>query len=147
MRTLQDREDFRYRLIPLYDMEKIAFMRQNEDPATLTTNGFTVHVHPFTTLPDLVSHIHPKFVIMATANAVATLNHDPRQALLRQFPTLVTIDDLYLAWMRPIPRNAKENESYYPPDDPSNDDDGGDDENDKDYEDKGTEKGRLYLKS
>ncbi|KAF8692826.1 hypothetical protein AX14_002379 [Amanita brunnescens Koide BX004] len=149
--VIEDREDFRYRLIPLHDMEKIAFTRQNGDPATLTTNDFNVHVYPFTTLPDLVSHIHPKFVIMATADAVAGLKNDAQDAVLQQFPILLTILHLSSAWKYRIPYDAQSNVSYWPPDDPNDDDDDnngddGDDDNDKDYEDKGTEKGRLYLK-
>ena len=137
MRTLQDREDFRYRLIPLFGMEKIAFMRQNGDPATLTTSDFTVHVYPFTTLPDLVSHIHPKFVIMATANAVAGLMDDAQGAVLQQFPILLTILKLSSAWRYRIPNDAQSNISYWPPGDPNDSDDGdngnnGDDDNDKD---------------
>ncbi|KAF8698513.1 hypothetical protein AX14_001128 [Amanita brunnescens Koide BX004] len=105
-------------------MEKISFTRQSSDPATLTANDFNVHVYPFTTLPVVVSHIHPKFVIMATGAVIAGRSRlDVRQALFQQFPTLQTILTLSVAWGSAVPDDAEENESYWPPDDPNDDDD------------------------
>jgi hypothetical protein len=72
----KDCEDFRYRLIPVMDMDDVAFMQQNEVSGTRSPTHFTVHVYPFNTLPVLVSHIHPKFVIMATADAVSSQKDD-----------------------------------------------------------------------
>jgi hypothetical protein len=131
-------------------MEKVAFMRQNEDPETLSTNNFTVHVYPFNTLPVLVSHIHPKFVILATAQAVANQEEDATQALVQRFPTLGTILRLSLAWMHLIPERAKEDQSYWPPyypsDNSDDEDNGGDNGDDEEHQDNVTEKGRLSLK-
>ena len=145
----QDREDFRYRVIPVMDMKGIAFSRQNDYSGPVSVDNFTVHVYPFNTLPVLVSHIHPKFVIMATAKTVFRQEQDAIQALIQQFPTLETILKLSLAWRNFIPRRAKEDRSYWPPYDPSSTDDegnGDDDKDDKDCQDNVTEKGRLRLK-
>jgi hypothetical protein len=126
-------------------MEKITFTRQNEDSENLSANNFTVHVYPFNTLPVLVSHIQPKFVIMATTRAVSNLEGDATRALIRQIPTLETILRLSSAWTNFIPDHAKEDRSYWPPYDPGPTDDtggegngGGDD--DDDDQDKVTER-------
>jgi hypothetical protein len=133
-------------------MEGIAFLRQNEYPGTLSADKFTVHIYPFNTLPVLVTHIHPKFVIMATTKAVSRQEQGAIQALIHQFPTLEMILKLSPAWRNFIPQRVKEDRLYWPPYDPSLTDDsddegnGGDDKNGKDCQDKVTERGRLGLK-
>lgn len=139
-------------------MESIAFMRQNENPGTLTPSNFTVHVYPFTTLPDLISHIHPKFVIMATGRALFHLEEDAREALLQKFPTLTTILNLSMAWSSILVDRTRmeEDRSYWPPYNPglTNDgdsgchgdhDDYGGDNNDGEYKDKATQTDRLAI--
>ncbi|KAK7691023.1 hypothetical protein QCA50_006126 [Cerrena zonata] len=56
--------NFKYRLQPMPDqMLDIPILRQDQLPAPGTAalpNMFTIHTHPFTTLPPLESHVHPK---------------------------------------------------------------------------------------
>ena len=148
----QDREDFSYRLIPVMGMERIPITRQNERPGVMSANNFTVHFYPFDTLPVLVSHIHPKFVIKATAEAVTSQTEDISQPLIQQFPILDMIVKLSLAWNNSTPDRAKEDRSYMSPHDPSSTDDsddegnGSDDEDNNEYQNKVTERGRFDLK-
>jgi hypothetical protein len=136
----QDRDDFCYRLIPVTSMERVAFTRRNEDPGTLSANNFTVYIYPLNTLRVIVSHIRPKFVILATARVVSNLEEDATRALIRQIPTLETILRRSLAWRNVIPDRAKEDQSYWPPYDPGPTDDsdgegiGDDDEDDDEYQ-------------
>lgn len=57
-------------------MLDIPILRQDQLPAPGTAafpNMFTIHTHPFTTLPPLESHVHPKFVILETGRKLKKL--------------------------------------------------------------------------
>lgn len=134
-------------------MENIPITRQNKYPGTMSANNFTTHFHPFSTLPEVVSHVHPKFVIMATAEAVTSQRIDTIHALLHQFPILGMIIQLSSSWTSIVPDHAKEDQSYLPPHDPSPSNDGddkGNRGNDKDHDDyqdsKTTQGGHSNLK-
>ncbi|KAK7678590.1 hypothetical protein QCA50_018462 [Cerrena zonata] len=68
---------FKYRLQPMPDqMLDIPILRQDQLPAPGTAaspNMFTIHTHPFTTLPPLESHVHPKFVILEAGRKLKKL--------------------------------------------------------------------------
>ncbi|KAH7921539.1 hypothetical protein BV22DRAFT_1122097 [Leucogyrophana mollusca] len=150
--VIPDRNDFRYRLVPIKDMKGIAFTRQHATPVDLSPDDFTVRVYPFDTLPVLVSHIHPKFAIVAAGMRLSTLQAEDVSALADAFPILPKIVALYRAWTGPCPANAQENDSFWPPynpsdDDADDDDDRGDEPRDKDYNDAVTEKGRYRSKT
>ncbi|KAF9008243.1 hypothetical protein BDQ17DRAFT_1323611 [Cyathus striatus] len=70
------REHFVYRLFPVQKMCDVALIRQDSTTAPLFDSGmFTVHTFPFNTLPDLISHIHPKFAIMQAGYVLSKTNY------------------------------------------------------------------------
>ena len=127
-------------------MEENVLLRQN-DSIPLSHDAFTTHLYPFTTLPALVSHIHPKFVIVSGGSKLYSMPTDKFEALAQTSPILITILKLYISWSVPVPAEAKSDPTYWPPypdydgDDDDDEGNGGDDPNDKDY-DVFTEKGR-----
>ncbi|KXN90286.1 hypothetical protein AN958_04427 [Leucoagaricus sp. SymC.cos] len=145
---IPDRNDFQYTLIPIKDMEDIAFTRQTATGAPPVPEDFVTHLFPYNTFPFLVSHIHPKFAIVSAGAQLLCMPPDRRDALLQSFPRLLNIIVLHQAWTFPLPMNYKEDDSFWPPydtsdDDGNEDDDEGDDPKDKDYKDAATEKGRY----
>ncbi|KAH7920461.1 hypothetical protein BV22DRAFT_1133048 [Leucogyrophana mollusca] len=135
--VIPDRNDTEYRLTPIKDMKGNAFMGRHATPEDF----------PPTTLP----HIHPKFTIVVAGMQLSTLQPEEVSALADPFHIMPKITTLYRAWTTPRPANAQENDSYWPPYNPSDDDtednddnDGGDDPKDKDDHDVVTEKGRYH---
>lgn len=112
-------------------------------------DGYVTHVHPFTTLPSLKSHLHPKFAIVNAGRKLQRLEDIEMQNLIAEYPSLEKINKLYSAWLRPPPLHSSTDLSFHPPRDHRNDsgddDNGdGDDPTDGDYENR-TERGRPPL--
>ncbi|KAF5348152.1 hypothetical protein D9756_010774 [Leucocoprinus leucothites] len=140
---IPDRNDFQYTLIPIKDMEDIAFSRQTATDASPVPDNFTTHLYPYDTLPFLVSHIHPKYAIVSAGQNMSCLPLDRLQALVQSFPRLINIMVLYRAWMFHPPINNREDDSFWPPYDPSGDDGSEENEEGDDLKDAVTEKGRY----
>ena len=152
-RTIQEKT-FKYRLIPLDEvMEETAIYRQNTVDKPTKPTDWTVHCHPFSTLPLLESHLHPKFVIYETGRklddilcplrplsekkgrdeeialveeVVARVNEGRRQfrsKLRKTWPAITQIEHIYAAWTHNL-------DTGFNPSSPSSDDDGSDDDND-----------------
>ncbi|KAJ3564508.1 hypothetical protein NP233_g8249 [Leucocoprinus birnbaumii] len=147
---IPDRNNFRYTLIPIKDMEDIAFSRQTLTGAPPIPNDFTTHLYPYDTLPVLISHIHPKYAIVSAGAKLSKLPRDRVHALLQSFPRLLNIMHLYRAWIFPPPANFAEDDSFWPPYDPSDEKDNEDNDEGgkprgKDHKDTITEKGRCRI--
>lgn len=124
-------------------MESIAIHRQNTVPAPdtpLSTNDFKTHTYPFTTLPLMTSHLHPKFAILEAGRKLETLETNNVAELIGSYPSLGDVVVLYGAWTRAVPGNAMADRTYNNPDenDSSDHDDDRreeDSSNDEDYKD------------
>ncbi|KAF8993942.1 hypothetical protein BDQ17DRAFT_1431333 [Cyathus striatus] len=57
-------ERFVYRFFPMKRMNDVILTHQDTITIPLSDDMFTNHVCPFDTFPDLVSHVHPMFVIV-----------------------------------------------------------------------------------
>ena len=77
------------------------------------------HVYPYSTLPDLKSHLHPKFVIFDAGKKLDKLYSEDSisspvyDKFLEDYPSAEKARDLYLAWIGPLPKNALEDKTYY----------------------------------
>ena len=77
------------------------------------------HVYPYSTLPDLKSHLHPKFAIFDAGKKLDKLyKQDSRSnpvygKFLEDYPNAQKTLQLYLAWIGPLPENALEDKTYY----------------------------------
>ncbi|KAK7686098.1 hypothetical protein QCA50_010910 [Cerrena zonata] len=64
-------------------MLDIPILRQDREstaPGTAAVpDMFTIHTHPFTTLPPLTSHVHPKFAILETGRKLKELFKTSRE--------------------------------------------------------------------
>lgn len=118
--------EFTYEFIPLLGrMERMAIMCQSTPltPVTSTVDllpiasDFTVHMFPFDTLPPLVTHLHPRFVICNTAQKMRSV---PLSAILHSSPILLKIVSIFEAWTRPIPLRCLIDPTFNPPDPPDN---------------------------
>ncbi|TFK24158.1 hypothetical protein FA15DRAFT_669811 [Coprinopsis marcescibilis] len=140
---IPDSDSFTYRLIPLQDMDDIAFIHQADTTLPPTPDAFTIHLHPFSTLPAFASHIHPKFVIVSAGLQLSRMKSDNRNALTATYPILTRILEVYLAWTC-VPVDGKADPSYYPPYDPDTNTSDTDEGNGGDNHDgTATEKGRY----
>lgn len=70
------------------------------------------HTHPFKTLPQLKSHLHPQFVIFDVGRKLEGLAEDTFVRLNEDFPSLSLIKCVYNAWSRDPPPDSKNDESY-----------------------------------
>ncbi|KAF9001144.1 hypothetical protein BDQ17DRAFT_1426711 [Cyathus striatus] len=114
---------FNYTLIPLRNMEEVAITRQNNTMIPVRLDAFEVHIYPFTSLPKLHSHVHPKFTIIAAGDQMRKLPESVRNKLLDEFSILAEVFAVYVAWTFPISgRVGRADNSYFPPH-PGNDDD------------------------
>ncbi|KAF5326005.1 hypothetical protein D9611_000520 [Ephemerocybe angulata] len=105
---------FKYRLIPLPGMEHVGITYQHERPPT-SNECFTTHVYPFKTLPLLISHIQPKFVLMAFARLIAYIVPKPHlRDLVKEYPQLSRVRRLYSRWVRDLPEQALADPSFVP---------------------------------
>lgn len=79
------------------------------------------HSYPYLTLPDLKSHLHPKFVIFDAGKKLDKLyNQDIKSnpvygKFVKDYPNAEKTRDLYIAWTRKPPDNAREDKTYYDP--------------------------------
>ncbi|KAF7759893.1 hypothetical protein Agabi119p4_11588 [Agaricus bisporus var. burnettii] len=92
---------FSYRLIPLKNsMRSICIARQENHPhdRPVATTDFKIHVHPFDELPELHSHLHPKFAIVELGRKLSTFNQATLEKLLVSHPILIRIIVIYKAW-------------------------------------------------
>jgi hypothetical protein len=103
----------------------------------MTNQHVTTHFHPFTTLPLLQSHLHPKFAIYNAGKKLLEFSQDHYLQLRRAFPRLVDIKKLYAAWLTQPKEEELEDPSFQPPrDDDEEDDDDDGDPKDLDYDDR-----------
>ncbi|PPQ82079.1 hypothetical protein CVT24_012307 [Panaeolus cyanescens] len=100
---------FKYRFLPVYDMEEIYIARQSSDSAAQVD----IHGYPFDTMPTLVSHVHPTFVIMHTSSVFYSDLSDAVMADLRKrCPIVDTLRSIYAEWVSVIPTDAEDVSSY-----------------------------------
>lgn len=130
-------------------MEDVYFVRQKTTPQRLSSSDVTIYIYPFNTLPTFFSHVHPKFVIFEAGRKLNFLTPVAVNDLEIDHPILCKILKLYGAWSAPLPSNAQNDNSFFPPyapdnnDNDSDNDNEGNDPNDKDYDDTATNKGRT----
>jgi hypothetical protein len=82
-----------------------------------------IHRYPYSTLPRLECHVHPKFAIFDAGMKLNKLLHrdDPKSSetlknVLKGYPTLNKIQNLYRVWMYKPPNNALNDITYVDPD-------------------------------
>ncbi|KAF8992489.1 hypothetical protein BDQ17DRAFT_1432339 [Cyathus striatus] len=134
--TFEDANDFEYKIIPIHEMEEVAFTRQKTNFSTpLGPESFTIYTYPFETFPKVNSHIHPKFVIVSIGDLLES-HPDITEDITVKYPILGRISDIYNAWVDDVPDDANQDKTYHD----SDGDDSDSDLNDEDYE--GSDKGR-----
>jgi hypothetical protein len=78
----------------------------------------TLHGYPYKTLPNLESHLHPKFAIFDAGRKLKNLTQQSDKPLpeirdlLINYPALYMIQNLYNAWVQKVPANALRELSY-----------------------------------
>lgn len=104
-------------------MAEFTVARQNDVKASALPGNVTIHLYPFKTLPLLECHLHPKFAIVEAGRRMQkyrkwALTSQEHVALVEtvtsQWPTITKIEDIYEAWMRPLPDGALENHMFDP---------------------------------
>ncbi|PPR01849.1 hypothetical protein CVT24_001737 [Panaeolus cyanescens] len=104
---------FNYTFQPVFDMEDIYVTRQShENPQKVD-----IHEYPFDKFPTITSSIDPRYVILHAGDMMANNIVDAavKQTLRAKYPWLSEMEELYLRWMRPIPKNASKDPTYVPP--------------------------------
>ena len=161
-RTIQEKT-FKYRLIPLDEvMEETAIYRQETIDKPAKPTDWTVHCHPFSTLPLLESHLHPKFVIYETGRKlddilrpekkgryeeIARVNEGRRQfgsKLRETWPAITHIEHIYAAWTHNLDLVTILKDTDFNPSPPSSD---GDNDDDSDDDDKTNRTGPRDVKA
>jgi hypothetical protein len=77
-----------------------------------------VYEYPYTSFPQLESHIHPKFAIFDAGSKLQKLFNEDSDSnpvyekILKDYPSVSKIRRLYFAWIRPLPTNALEDKTY-----------------------------------
>ncbi|EKM76574.1 hypothetical protein AGABI1DRAFT_131129 [Agaricus bisporus var. burnettii JB137-S8] len=92
---------FSYRLIPLKaSMRSICIARQENHALDqpVATTDFKFHVYPFDELPEIRSHIHPKFAIVELGRKLSELCADTLISLFDSFPVLSSVLAIFVAW-------------------------------------------------
>ncbi|KAJ2915135.1 hypothetical protein MD484_g5276, partial [Candolleomyces efflorescens] len=90
---------FKYTFFPLSEMN-FGILRQTESTA-MGVDNFTVHTHPFATLPPVTSHIHPKFALLQLSSHLFNYRSDPYISKLVKSSRLVRkVLSFYTAWNR-----------------------------------------------
>jgi hypothetical protein len=98
------------------EIDRVAIFRQIYEG-----EGFPGHtyLYPYSDLPHLVSHIHPKFVIFNTGSKLKKLAKTSSKEALRKLfvdnPGLEKIQILHNAWIQPPTIGYELNESYEDP--------------------------------
>ena len=96
-------------------MENVTLIRQ-DDNIPLADNALKTHLYPFTSLPTLRSHIHPKFAIVSAGLRLTPIPRSDFAALIKTYPVLISIFKLYMAWSVSVPDWAESDPTYWPPD-------------------------------
>ncbi|KAH6892776.1 hypothetical protein BKA70DRAFT_1440579 [Coprinopsis sp. MPI-PUGE-AT-0042] len=105
-------DTFTYTLVALTGMENLALMRQIKHPAQ--ANGFETHLHPFQQFPKIVSHIHPRFAIMALARSARTVRSPGLRDVCQIFPSIKKLMIVASSWTRMLPpENILEEDPTY----------------------------------
>ncbi|PPQ80316.1 hypothetical protein CVT24_000415 [Panaeolus cyanescens] len=102
---------FKYRFVPLFDMEDIYLARQSSD----SPSQVDIHEYPFDTMPLLTSHVHPTFVLMHTSSVIYSRSTLPPGALAtfsKRFPVVRRLKTLYSAWTSILPNRADSDPTY-----------------------------------
>ncbi|PPQ84519.1 hypothetical protein CVT24_006635 [Panaeolus cyanescens] len=102
---------FKYRFVPLFDMEDIYIARQSSD----SPSQVDIHEYPFDTMPLLISHIHPTFVLMHLSSVAYSRPHFPRGTLARfheRFPVVPRLKTIYQSWVAMVPSCAYRDRTY-----------------------------------
>ena len=72
------------------------------------------HIYPFDTLPPLVSHLHPKFIILDAESKLESLGQISALKLINDFPIVSSIMLLYSAWsQQPRAEDQQEQDPLY----------------------------------
>ena len=99
-------------------MENLRIVRQDFIPSDSSTPvsdaNSTIHMCPFDTLPQLESHIHPKFVIVNAGAKLVKLATVDVLKLVEDFPRLSSIITLYNAWTRELAEKELKDPSFIP---------------------------------
>lgn len=83
----------------------------------MTPGDVTIHLYPFRTLPLLESHLRPEFVILEAGRKLKKYRKLARisdgvlvalRVVITQWPFVTKIENIYEAWMRPLPDGALE---------------------------------------
>ncbi|PPQ72838.1 hypothetical protein CVT24_012884 [Panaeolus cyanescens] len=97
---------YSYTFVPLQDMEDVYITRQSFDVDGIS-NGVAVHEFPFEDFPIVDSHINPKFAILHLgAILFQDLDVKIKQSLLKRYPHLQDIENLFSAWTTAPPHGA-----------------------------------------
>jgi hypothetical protein len=116
--------------------EEVQFLRGIGDAAV-------IHRYPYSSLPLLECHVHPKFAIFDAGRKLKKMlfgDHLVKDALrraLEDYPSLLKIQRLYRAWIQDPPSIALEDKTYVNPEFIlvySEDGSGDDHSNDSDYD-------------
>lgn len=99
---LPDRDDYEYRFVPISDkMRKIAIIRQtrhalpSSDPP-ISQSVFVVFVYPFSGLPILKSHVHPKYVLLEAGRKLTKrVTQNKLTRLVGEYPLLEKVIHIY----------------------------------------------------
>ncbi|EKM76572.1 hypothetical protein AGABI1DRAFT_108662 [Agaricus bisporus var. burnettii JB137-S8] len=105
---------FSYRLIPLKDsMRSICIARQENHPhdRPVATTDFKIHVHPFDELPELHSHLHPKFAIVELGRKLSTFNQATLKTFFATNPILIRVHVIFKAWTSKVSGEKDDSQS------------------------------------
>lgn len=111
-----------------YKMTETWISRQDVVPAAdlpLQHDYISSHFHPFTTLPQLESHLRPHFAIFEAGRKLEKLNLAASLRAVTDYPLLVKIAAIHAAWIRARPSKVKQDVPPVPnlPKEPDIDDD------------------------
>jgi hypothetical protein len=90
-------------------MQRLPIIRQivrPSNPELMLPDDFVAHLYPFSSLPLLRSHLHPKFAIVYAGRILATTASTHMPQLTIDYPSLSHIVTLYSAWTRDPPPEA-----------------------------------------
>lgn len=96
------------------EMVDIPLIRQNNS-RPLRKDDIAIHLHPFSDLPLLQSHLHPKFVIL-DAGRKLNLKPEAMDSLSEMTSDLITfrkITRIYAAWTSDLPMGAENDKTFY----------------------------------
>ena len=87
-------------------LKKKLIVRQNDDGEFID-----YHKYPFDTLPKIQTHLHPKFVIFDAGKKWKKAEGFSLEPQFKHLETsLETIEGLYDAWIRPLPKSKATND-------------------------------------